>query len=370
MRWLKTAAMWGFGSLVALGILVAVGPRVDTDTTTQPVALEGDLDAMLKKQEARFVDMRPNTQKSIRWYHPTTKAQTPLSILFFHGFSASRMEVEPLCTKLAQALQANVFFTRLRGHGRSGDALAEGSVRAWAQDAREALQISRRIGKKVIIMGSSTGATLAVWLAAQPFAKDIFAHIWMSPNFGPRDKRADILLWPWGKQIATLIQGKRRRWEPSNEGQRKYWTYDYPIESLLPMMALVRLARDTDLRRHQTPTLIIYSQKDQVLDPRLIEARFPLLASKHKKLLPFNTSSDPSSHVLAGDILSPRTTQPLFDATMAFLAPLLPKRSVVPTPTPTPKILSHRPASPKIKPLLGRLLWTLVCQRRSLSFAP
>ncbi len=330
MQWVKKAAMWGFGMVVVLGVVVALGPRVDTNATTQPVVLESDLDALLKKQEARFSDIRPQTQKMIRWYHPKTKAQTPLSIVFFHGFSGSRMEVEPLCSKLADALQSNVFFPRLRGHGRSGDALAEGSVQAWAQDAREALQIGRRIGKKVILVGSSTGATLAVWLAAQPFAKDIFAHIWMSPNFGPRDKRADILLWPWGKQIATLIQGKRRRWEPINEGQKKHWTYDYPIESLLPMMALVRLARQIDLRRHQTPTLIVYSRRDQVLDPQLIESRFPLLGSPHKKLVVLDTSSDPASHVLAGDILSPRTTPVLFDAVLGFLKPLLPNTSLSP----------------------------------------
>ena len=47
------------------------------------------------------------------------------------------------------------------------------------------VEAMRRLGDKVVIMGVSTGGTLAAWLAAQPGADDVLALVLLSPNFGP-----------------------------------------------------------------------------------------------------------------------------------------------------------------------------------------
>ena len=316
MRWFLRI----FGVFLIVVVVFMLGPRVQIDTRTEPTAIRKDLDGFVKQQEDRYKDLRPNTQKLIRWYDPKLKTKTPLAIVYFHGFSASRQEIEPVPSMLAQTLKANVFFTRLRGHGRSGDAMAEASVQAWLQDAHDALIISRAIGEKTILIGSSTGATLALWLAAQPFARDaIAANLLLSPNLGPKNAQAEILLWPWGGQIARLIQGKRRSWKPATPAQGLYWTTDYPTEALLPMMALVKLARDIDPKEIKQPTAILYSPKDTILNTRYIEALFPALPNPHKKLIPFPKTTDPASHILAGDALSPSTNQPLHDLLAAFV---------------------------------------------------
>ena len=92
-----------------------------TKTAQEPTApdLPDDLDAYLKQTEARFTDLRPNNEKLIVWADPSKKAKTPLSIIYLHGFSACRLEVAPLCDIVAHDLGANLFYTRLSGHGRS-----------------------------------------------------------------------------------------------------------------------------------------------------------------------------------------------------------------------------------------------------------
>ena len=80
-------------------------------------------------------------------------------------FSATRQETAPLSELVSQALGANLFYTRLTGHGRTGSALACARVNDWLNDVVEAYEIGRRLGKKVIMIGCSTGGTSLAWLA-------------------------------------------------------------------------------------------------------------------------------------------------------------------------------------------------------------
>ena len=316
---------WVLGFFFLLLLVVLLGPRVKIDTTLHTKPLPKDLEAYLKKQKARFPDITPNTEKKIVWWNSQSKQQTALSVVYLHGFSATRQEIDPFCTLLAKKLKANVFYTRLRGHGRSSNAMAEASVNDWLNDGAEALEIARRLGKHVIVVSSSTGATLALWLAAQKRYQNLLALITFAPNFFPKDSRAGILLWPWGKWIGRLVTGKYRSWKPHNKEQGKYWTTRYPSSVLVTMMGLVELIAKTDLAEVKAPVLMVYSPKDRVINTQAIEERFPSLGSVNRKLLRFSKSQDPSQHILAGRILSPRTTKPLLLEVLQFLKPLLPK---------------------------------------------
>ena len=96
------------------------------------------------------------------------ETKAPLSIVYLHGFSASSEEIRPVPDDVAAALGANLVHTRFKGHGRDGDAMAEGSVPTWMADAVEALAVARRVGKKVMIMSTSTGGTLAALALHRP----------------------------------------------------------------------------------------------------------------------------------------------------------------------------------------------------------
>lgn len=289
-------------------VVFFAGPRADKSVKVTDVTIPDDLDSYLQQKEAALGDVFEGFEKQILWANED-KRRTEQSIVFIHGFSASRFELSPLVEDLGDSLGANVYFTRLAGHGQPGHAMASASVNDWIYDGLEAIEIGRRIGDNVIIISNSTGSTIAAWICAHPdLAANVAANVMLSPNFGPKDDNARVLLWPWGKQIAQLIEGKERSWEPANEKHGKYWTTSYPTSALVNMMGLVDLLQETNLQTTTVPTQIIYSDKDTVVDPDQIKAGFERLGSPYKRLIAFNDSEDPSNHILAGDVMSPSTT--------------------------------------------------------------
>ena len=124
--------------------------------------------------------------------------RTPYSVVYLHGFSATRQETAPLSEQVARALGANLFETRLTGHGLPGDSLDGVTARDWLEDAVEAFEIGRALGDSVIVIGTSTGGTLGAWLATMPAIADDGLHslVLISPNFGPVDRAAALLMPP------------------------------------------------------------------------------------------------------------------------------------------------------------------------------
>ncbi len=322
--------------LIAVGVIAVValflGPRVSLDFEWRvpkvPSALT-ELDAYLALSEKQFSDLKPGTEKQLVWLEPSSPQKSEWAVVYLHGFSASRQEVAPLCDLLANELGANLFYQRLTGHGLSSDRLADGDLQAWMDDAAEALAIGRQIGDRVLLVGTSTGATLALLasLEAGQFAPD--ALVLISPNFGPGHWAADLALWPSSPVWAPLLFGKTWRWNPLNEDHRRFWTCDYPQLANLRMMAVVARGRSAPLEKLDIPALFFYSDKDAIVRPDRIRDRFAVLASPHKQLIEIDPAGDPRSHVLAGRILAPANTQKLLVLSRDFVRsiPLRPKLS-------------------------------------------
>ncbi|MGQ0720584.1 MAG: alpha/beta hydrolase [Candidatus Eiseniibacteriota bacterium] len=301
----------------ALATAFALGPRARFDDTPRPLTLPDDLDRHLAESEARFSDIVPGTEKRIVWASPRREA-TAIAVVYLHGFSATYRDTAPLSEEVAARLGANLYLARLVGHGRGADPLGEADAGDWLRDGREAWEIGRRLGDRVVLMGHSTGAALALWLAARGTGEELLAVILLSPNFAPADPAADILLWPWGGALAELVEGRMREWQPANELQERYFTTRYPTRALLPMMALVHATRSLPLEEVRTPTLVAYCPEDKVVDVCAIERAYERLGGP-KRLVPVATA-DPERHVLAGDILSPGTTEELTREILGFLA--------------------------------------------------
>ncbi|MBN9218605.1 MAG: alpha/beta fold hydrolase [Mesorhizobium sp.] len=298
------------GLIAVLALAFALGPRVAVDTTIRfnPSVIGDDPQAYIAKAEAAVPGIRDGLEKEIVWANPMVHAKTPLAIVYIHGFSASKGEVRPLPDDVADTLDANLFYTRLTGHGQDGEAMTQGSVNAWINDYEEALAIGRAIGDKVIVISTSTGGSLAAWAATQPSASDGVAAIaFISPNFGVKASGAEILTMPWGKQIAEMVIGRERSFVPRNALHEKFWTYKYPVAATLPMQALTELAYGAPVEKAQVPALFIFSDSDKVVRPdrtREIAARW---GAPHE-LVPIEGTGDPDNHVIAGDALSPSTT--------------------------------------------------------------
>jgi pimeloyl-ACP methyl ester carboxylesterase len=317
--------LYGFLLLVmGLAIGFLLGPRVPVNTkvTFDPAAIGNDPDAYLAKSEAQVAGIRDGLQKEIIWAYPNSKAKTKLAIVYIHGFSASKGEIRPVPDKVAAALGANLFYTRLTGHGQNGPAMAVATVNDWINDYAEAMAIGRMIGEKVIIIATSTGAGLSTWAATQPeLSKDVAAMVFVSPNYGVQASGSFLLTMPWGRQLANLIIGPEREFAPVNEAHGKYWTPKYPTNAVLPMAAQTKLARDVRVEDIKISTLFIFAETDKVVRPDLTKERIARWGAKTDTLV-IDKPDDPYQHVVAGDALSPSKTEETAVKMIAFIQSL------------------------------------------------
>ena len=84
-------------------------------------------------------------------------------------------------------------------------------------------------------------------------------------------------------------------------------------------MRLVDLAGRLASRPLSPPVLMMLSPDDSVISPARARATFAELDAPHKELVEFEGSGDPSSHILAGRILSPETTGRVVDEIVRFI---------------------------------------------------
>ena len=305
-------------AVVLVTSVLFAGRPASIDTVSVDFPLPDDLDTYLAESEAQFTDIVPGTNKMIFWAD-SSKTKTDLSVVYLHGFTATRQETAPVSDSLAARLGANLFYTRLSGHGRSSDAMGEATADDWLDDAVEALAIGKRLGERVVVIGTSTGGTLATWLAMQPMAKDIEAIVLISPNYWPRADMVGLLLWPYGEMLGKAVEGDYVEWEPSNESHGTYWTNRYPVGAAVEMMRLVKHVNKLDLAAMDVPVLVLYSPDDQVVDPEYITTTFDEIGSSQKMIIPLEDVESESNHVLAGEILSPGDTKRVIDYIDAFI---------------------------------------------------
>ena len=306
--------------VIGLIILFLLGPKESFKVQIREVELADNLDEYLKKSESQFPDIRPGTEKTIIWANPTQQNKTPLSIIYLHGFVASRQDIAPVCQRVAHKLGANLFYTRLTGHGRTSQAMADATLNDWLNDAVEALAIGRQLGEKVIVVGTSTGGTLATWLASHDDSDDVLTYILLSPNFGPKDSRTQMLNWPWAKYSIPLFFGRYWSYKPANPQQTHYWTIPYPTSSWFPMMGAIQLVRKSDLSQIKKAFLVLFSPTDQVVSVKKIEHIYSQLGSLSKKKVPIEDCQDPKKHIIAGDVLSPSNNERVTEIILDFIA--------------------------------------------------
>jgi pimeloyl-ACP methyl ester carboxylesterase len=310
--------------IIAGGLLFVLGPRpvIDTGVRFDETALPEDIEAYIRESEARFDDLRPGNERQIVWAYPASRARTPLAIVYIHGYSASPGETRPMPDLVAEKLGANLYFARLAGHGRSGEAMLEGSVQAWLDDFAEAVAIGRRLGERVVVMATSTGATLATYAASHPdLVRNVAGLVQISPNYALQAAGSGLLTIPWAETLLPLIGGEQRSWKPQNAMHAQYWTYEYPNLALPQMGGLIDLAADIDPSQISIPSFFVYSPMDSVIVPEKVRSMAERWGGQ-VKTLEITDSDDPNNHVIAGDALSPGTTEKVAAEAAAWIADL------------------------------------------------
>ena len=268
-----------------------------------------DIDAYFREKEARYPDIKPGTQKRVVWAHaPGTR--TEWVVVYIHGFSATSEELRPVPDRIAEALGANLVFTRLTGHGRLPDAMAEASADAWTDDFAEAMAAARHVGDKVIIISNSTGGTIVTANSQdRTVMQGVKGLIFVAPNFGINNPLAPLLKWPLARYWLPWIGGQRRTFPARNPQHATYWTLDYPSIAVMPMVPLIDRANAMDHTTQTVPALFWFAEDDNIVlssrTAKIAKAWGAPTTIVHPVLGP---GDDFEHHVVAGDILSPGQT--------------------------------------------------------------
>jgi len=294
--------------IATLGIVYLLGPKVPipvySTALPQPIVIDSVSNYVTQLEKQHLI--KPDNQAEIVWAD-SARQQTEYAVVYLHGFSASKEEGEPVHRNFAKSIHANLYLSRLADHGIDTIAPMQyfTADRLW-ESAKQALIIGKTLGKKVILVGTSTGGTLALQLAAA--YPEIHSLVLMSPNIAINDNKVWVLTLPWGLQIARLFTGgKERVVEGKNPLYKKYWYTNYRLESVVQLQELIKTSMTKSLfEKVKQPTLLLYyykneKEQDPVVSVPAMLKMFDELGSvkKEKQALP-NTGN----HVIGSSITS------------------------------------------------------------------
>ena len=250
-----------------------------------------ELQNYIDDNEAKF-RTKPDNQATIIWNDTIHRDRTNFCFLYLHGFSGSLGEGKQLASFLSKKYKSNLFLSRLSQHGLiSDDPMLEITAQGYWESAKFAFCVAKQLGRKVIILSTSTGGTLALMLAAR-YREDIAAVINMSPNIRLKDKFSFILNYKVGLYIAKMIMGGDYKVSDENsEFFKKYWYKKYRVEALLALQKILTYnMNEQTFSKVSSPTLNLYYDGDDLVDVEAIKNMHKRLGSSKKYIKNFTNA--------------------------------------------------------------------------------
>jgi pimeloyl-ACP methyl ester carboxylesterase len=275
--------------LLILAVLITVyllGPHPKAPVYSKILPMvpadAASLENYIKNNESQH-KLKPNNEARIVWFD-SSKTKTEYSIVYLHGFSASQEEGRPIHTNIAKEFGCNLYLSRLADHGidTTEPMINLTADKLW-ESAKQALQIGKQLGNKVILMSTSTGGTLALKLAAD-YPNDVYALILMSPNIAINNDKAYLLNNPWGLQIARAVTGSHYvTAKDSRPIYKQYWYWRYPLESTVQLEELIETSMTNEtFKKIEQPVLMLYYYKDDVHQDSVVSV--PAMLNMFKEL--------------------------------------------------------------------------------------
>jgi pimeloyl-ACP methyl ester carboxylesterase len=217
--------------------------------------------------------LKPNNEARIVWYNDSLRQPTDYAVVYLHGFSASQEEGNPTHRDIARRFGCNLYLSRLHEHGiDTSEALVNYTADGLWETSKQALAIGKQLGKKVILMGTSTGGSVALQLAAA-FPNDVAGLVLISPNIEINDANAWLLNNHWGKQIATMVLGSPyRKGTDTDAPSLQYWNNTYRVEALVALQEYVETAMvPATFERVKQPALALAYYKNDTAQDKTVK---------------------------------------------------------------------------------------------------
>ncbi|HTS46095.1 MAG TPA: alpha/beta hydrolase, partial [Puia sp.] len=271
-----------------------------------------ELQTYVSNNEAQH-KLKPDNQARIIWADDSLKEKTDYAIVYLHGFSASQKEGDPIHRNIAKEFGCNLYLSRLAEHGiDTVDQLINLTADEYWESAKQALAIGKQLGRKVILMGTSTGGTLGLQLAAA-YPDDVSALILLSPNIAINDPNAWILNNHWGLQIARLV--KKSDYVVSADDRpiyKQYWNKPYRLEAAVELEELLETTMNKEtFEKVKQPVLLLYYYKDEIHQDSVVKVSamlnmFDQLGTssnlKRKQAMPNTGNHVIGSPIKSGDV--------------------------------------------------------------------
>ena len=309
---MKRLLKWIFILLLVFTVIYFLGPNPSTPvyTNSLPVvpAEASALEQYIAANEAQH-KIKPQNEARIVWANDSAKQKTAYAIVYLHGFSASQEEGAPVHKAIAKKFGCNLYLARLAEHGiDTTEAMQNLTAEKYWETVKQAYAIGKQLGNKVILMGTSTGGSNALQLAAN--FPDVSALVLLSPNIEINDPNAWLANNPWGLQIARLV--KKSDYHITSDQREIYkahWYSKYRLEAIVNLQEYLETAMPNEnFSKVKQPTLLLYYYKDEAHQDNVVKVSAMLqmfdklgtvAEQKRKVAMPYT-----GDHVIGGYIKS------------------------------------------------------------------
>ncbi len=298
------------GLIILITVVYLLGPKAPVPQVDAIAAAANpnlmELEKEINNSEKLHLNLRKDNEARIVWADDSLKTKTPYSVVYLHGFSASQGEGAPMHEDFAKRYGCNLYLARLYGHGlNEEEALLDWTPEKFIESAKQAIAIGEQLGEKVIVMGTSTGCTAALYLA--PGNPNIHSLINYSPNIDVANKDAWLLTQQWGLQMGRYVNGSNyHSWVP-NKGTANLVTYKYRLEAVVALKSLIDVIMTEEVFSKITQPLFMgYWYKNEKIQDKVVSVNRMLemydqlgTPDSKKRKIAFD---DATNHVLASPL--------------------------------------------------------------------
>lgn len=260
--------------ILTLIIVYFCGPHPKTPVYTANLPVVPGLkylDNYISGKEKKLA-VKPGNEAAIIWADRTAKAQTEYALVYLHGFGSSHEEGNPVHRAFAKRFHCNLYLSRLADHGLiTQEPMVDFTAQKLWESALEAYAIGRKLGKKVILMSTSTGGTLSLKLAGD--YPEINSLILLSPNIEINNSNSWLLNNPWGLQIARQVAGSNYlRARTKTKEYMRYWYPYYRLEAAVQLQELIETTMlPSTFEKVKQPVLLLYYYKDRAHQDNVVK---------------------------------------------------------------------------------------------------
>lgn len=271
--------LYGLGAMALVFLAFFVYDPLHYTYTEKTLAPTFEEFYAARLEASKIAGVRPGTEERLLRIAP---GQTDWAILYIHGFGASRGEGEIIVDQLAKKWHANTYYMRLPGHITTTEDHATHTYTEYLDSAEETLRMMPQLGKHILIIGTSTGGTLATHLAAQ-HPERVQALILASPFFEFKTASAILFQIPGGLTLGKLVLGEDRNagWDDPRKHPEyeKHWLIEQKLDALGNLNDLrAYVAHKNTYQKITAPVMMLYYYKDEEHQDNVIDIKAALEA--------------------------------------------------------------------------------------------